>query len=158
MDDLQELHRDAEASTLALDVAQQLEALLGLDNIYTLMAWNSYGSALCNDHREQAGLDALQRVDAARRRIFPPGDRYIHTTEVGIGICLMRMKRYPEAQSELQSAVKGLEAARGPAYRRTQQAYAALRDLYGMTGRPDEARQMAAKVSGGDSAGSAASP
>jgi tetratricopeptide (TPR) repeat protein len=151
VDDLQELHRDAEASTLALDAAHQLEALLGLDNIYTLMAWNSYGSALCNDRQEQAGLDALQRVDSARRRLFSSGDRYIHTTEVGIGICLMRLKRYAEAETELKSALRGLEAVRLPAYRRTQQGYAALRDLYLLTGRPEEARQMAAKIIGGDS-------
>jgi hypothetical protein len=53
---------------------------------------------------------------------------------------------YAEAEAELRSAAQGLEAARGPNYRRTQQAYQALRDLYTLTGRADEAGRWGAKA------------
>jgi tetratricopeptide (TPR) repeat protein len=145
-DDLLELHRDGEAATVTLSAAQQLEALLGSDNMYTLIAWNNYATALCNDARELDGLAVLRRVEAARRSALPPGDRYIHATELSIGVCLMNLHRYAEAEAELKSAAQGLEAARGPNYRRTQQAYQALRDLYTLTGRTDEAGRWGAKV------------
>jgi serine/threonine-protein kinase len=145
-DDLLELHRDAEAATMAFSDAQQLQALLGPDNMYTLVAWNNDATALCNDRREVEGLAILRRVEAARRRLLPPGDRYIHVTELSIGVCLMKLRRYTEAEAELKSAVQGLEAARGPGYRRTQQAYQALRDLYTLMGQGEEAGRWGAKV------------
>jgi tetratricopeptide (TPR) repeat protein/predicted Ser/Thr protein kinase len=140
-DDLLELHRDAEAATVALADAQQLEALLGPDNMYTLVAWNNEATALCNDRREVEGLAMLRRVEATRERLLPPGDRYLYVTELGIGVCLMKLHRYAEAEAELKSAAQGLEAARGPSYRRTQQAYQALRDLYTLTGQMEEANR-----------------
>jgi eukaryotic-like serine/threonine-protein kinase len=145
-DDLLELHRDAEAATVALADAQQLEALLGPDNMYTLVAWNNEATALCNDRREVEGLAMLRRVEAARERLLPPGDRYLYVTELGIGVCLMKLHRYAEAEAELKSAAQGLEAARGPHYRRTQQAYQALRDLYALTGQMEEASRWGNRV------------
>jgi hypothetical protein len=114
--------------------------------MYTLAAWNNYATALCGDRRELDGLAVLRRVDAARRSVLPPGDRYIHATELSIGMCLVNLHRYGEAEAELKSAAQGLEAARGPSYRRTQQAYQALRDLYSLTGRADEAGRWGAKA------------
>ena len=145
-DDLLELHRDAEAATVALSAAQQLDALLGPDNMYTLVAWNNHAIAVCNDRREVEGLSVLRRVEAARRRLLPPGDRYIYGTELSIGVCLMKLHRYSEAEAELKSAAQGLEAARGPGYHRTQQAYQALRDLYTLTGQMEEAGRWSSKA------------
>jgi eukaryotic-like serine/threonine-protein kinase len=145
-DDLHELHRDAEAAAEALSSAQQLEALLGPDNMYTLIAWNNYAAALCGDHQEAQGLSVLRRVEDSRRRLLPPGDRYIHATQVSIGVCLMGLHRYPEAEAVLKEAAEGLERVRAPTYRRTQQAYRALRDLYIATERSDEAARWAAKI------------
>ena len=93
-DDLLELHRDAEAATVALSDAQQLEALLGPDNMYTLEAWNNDATALCNDRREVEGLAILRRVEAARRRLLPPGDRYIYVTELRPAL-VMGVERSP---------------------------------------------------------------
>jgi eukaryotic-like serine/threonine-protein kinase len=145
-DDLLELHRDAEAATMALSDAQQLEVLLGPENMYTLVAWNSYATALCNDGREIEGLTALRRVEAERRRLLPPGDHNIYVTELSIGVCLMKLHRYAEAETELKSAAQGLEAARGSGYHRTQQAYQALGDLYTLTGQVEEASRWRTKV------------
>ncbi|MGO9993371.1 MAG: protein kinase domain-containing protein [Steroidobacteraceae bacterium] len=145
-DALIELHRDAEAAQITLAAARRLDATLGPENLYTLMGWQEYGSAACNNHQEGAGLAALRQVEATRERILPAGNWLIYRTGVGIGICLYRAKRYAEAESALLAAVAGLEAARGPNFRRTQEAYRTLRDLYTDTGRPGEAARWAGKI------------
>jgi tetratricopeptide (TPR) repeat protein len=145
-DDLIDLHRDAEARELALSTARLLEPLLGADNMYTLTAWQEYGTAACNDHEEQAGLEALRRVETTRRRVLPAGSWVIYRAELGIGVCLYRAHRYAEAEPALLDAVAGLEAARGPKHRRTQEAYGDLHDLYAAMGRSDEAARWSGKL------------
>ena len=145
-DALIELHRDAEAAQISLDAAHQLDALVGPENLYTLMAWQEYGSAACNDQPENAGLAALRQMEAIRRRILPAGHWLIYRASASIGICQLRAKRYAEAESTLLAAVAGLEAVRGANFRRTQEAYRALRDLYTAKGRPDQAAVWAAKI------------
>jgi hypothetical protein len=145
-DDLIELHRDREAAALALSAARQLDAMVGPDNIYNIMGWQEYGSAACNDHQEEAGLSALREVDQMRRRTLPAGNWLIHRTGASIGACLLRAKRYAEAEPLLLAAAAGLEAARGSQFRRTQEAYRWLRELYLATDRPDAARIWGSKV------------
>jgi serine/threonine-protein kinase len=145
-DDLIELHRDAEAAAIALPAAQGLEALLGADNTYTLTAWQTYAVAACNNGEESAGLPIARRVESARRRLSPPTDRLLHMASTALGSCLLRSHRYAEAESVLLAAAAGLEAARGPQYRRTQDAYRNLRDLYFAAGRPRDAAVFAAKL------------
>ena len=128
--DLIDLHRDAEAARLALGTAHSLDATLGPDNWYALYAWQQYGLASCNSGDGAAGLSALQRVDTERRRLLPATHRLIYGTEVDIGLCLTRLRRFGEAEPILLAAASGLEKSRGSAYRGTQEAYAALRDLY----------------------------
>lgn len=145
-DDLIELHRDAEAAALALPAAQGLEALLGADNTYTLTAWQTYAIAECNSHEESVGLPIARRVEAARRRLLAPTDRLLHMASSALGLCLLRSHRYAEAEAVLLAAAAGLEATRGPQYRRTQEAYRNLRDLYLASGRPQSAAIYAAKL------------
>jgi hypothetical protein len=128
--DLIDLHRDAEAAQLALGTAHTLDATLGSDNWYALYAWQQYGLASCNSGHGADGLSVLQRVEAKRRQLLPATHRLIYGTEVDIGLCLTRLRRYAEAQSILLDAASGLEKSHGPAYRGTQEAYAALRNLY----------------------------
>jgi eukaryotic-like serine/threonine-protein kinase len=128
--DLIDLHRDAEAAQLALGSAHTLDATLGSDNWYALYAWQEYGLASCNSGHGADGLGVLQRVEAERRQLLPATHRLIYSTEVDIGLCLTRLRRFAEAQPILLDAASGLEKSHGPAYRGTQEAYAALRDLY----------------------------
>lgn len=144
--DLIDLHRDAEAAQLALRTAHALDATLGPDNWYALYAWQQYGLAACQSGHGADGLSALQRVQAERRRLLPATHRLVYGTEVDIGLCLTRLRRFTEAQPVLLDAASGLEKSRGPAYRETQQAYAALRDLYAAANRPDDSRQWAARL------------
>jgi eukaryotic-like serine/threonine-protein kinase len=146
--DLIDLHRDAEAAQLALATARTLDATLGSDNWYALYAWQQYGLASCNSDRALDGLAALQRVAAARRRILPAGHRLIYSTDVDIGSCLMRLRRLEAAEPVLMGAAAGLTKCRGARYPRTQEAYAALRDLYAALNRPNESAFWAAKLRG----------
>jgi eukaryotic-like serine/threonine-protein kinase len=144
--DLIDLHRDAEAAQLALDAGRTLDATLGSDNWYGQVAWEEYGLASCNSGNGTDGLSALQRVEAERRRLLPATHRLIYSTEVDIGLCLTRLRRFTEAEPILLDAASGLEKIRGADYRRTQQAYAALRDLYAAASKPDESRLWAARL------------
>ncbi len=143
---LQDEHREREAADLALPVARSFESLMGADNDYTLSAWNFYGSNACVSHREVQGMAALERVIKARQRIYPRGSWLVESTRLGIGVCLLHLHRYRDAESTLLAAVSGLEAARGPGFDRTQDGYRALRDLYAATGRAAEAARWNAKI------------
>ncbi|HUB75266.1 MAG TPA: serine/threonine-protein kinase [Solirubrobacteraceae bacterium] len=144
--DLLELHRYAEAAELAASVAHSLESTLGPESWYTLFAWNEYGTASCNDGHATQGLAALERVAAVRARTLPAGHRLIYSTNIDIGSCLTRLHRYSEAEPLLLEAADGLTRSRGTAYRRTQDAYAALRDLYEDMNQPQAANRWTAKI------------
>jgi serine/threonine-protein kinase len=143
------LHRDAEAASLARATASQLEPLLGAKNYYTLNALQSYGVASCNIGAVDEGLAVMRRVQKARSLILPAGDRLVATADLGTGLCLYRARRYDEAESTLLRAAAALEAARGPRYRRTQEAYRALRDLYAATDREPDAARFSGKIISG---------
>jgi tetratricopeptide (TPR) repeat protein len=144
--DLMDQQRDAEAADTALPTARSLEALLGADNLYTLSAWNLYGTAACSNHQEVEGLAALRRVAAARQRIYPAGDWVIYSTQLSIGVCLYHMRQYGESESTLLAAVSGMERARSSSFNRTQDGYRALRDLYATLGKGDEAARWNGKI------------
>jgi hypothetical protein len=91
-------------------------------------------------------MDAMQRVQAVRARTLPAGDRLIAVANLGFGECLFRARRYPEAEATLLQAAGDLEKSRGSAYRRTQEAYRTLRDLYAESGRAAESARWAARV------------
>lgn len=147
VNDLLDQHRYAEASDLALSAAHSVESTLGPNSWYALQAWNQYGVAACNSHQEAAGLAALERVAQSQRRTLPAGHRLIYSVELDLGSCLTRLGRFAEAETTLLAAASSLEQSRGPTHRRTQQAYAALRDLYTAMNQPDDSRRWAAKLS-----------
>jgi serine/threonine protein kinase len=144
--DLIELHRYPEAAELAASVAHSLAATLGPESWYTLFAWNEYGAAACSDGHEREGLLALERVAAVRQRTLPAEHRLIYSTNVDIGSCLTRLHRFAEAAPILLDAAEGLTKSRGAAFRRTQDAYAALRDLYTDMNQPQAAESWAARL------------
>jgi serine/threonine-protein kinase len=139
-------HREEEAAALALPAARALEALLGADNLYALSAWTLYGGAACGSQQEEEGLAALQRVAAARQRIYPAGSWPIYSTQLGIGLCQYHMRRYGESETTLLAAVSGLERARGAGFNRTQDGYRALRSLYTTLGKSDAAARWSSKI------------
>jgi eukaryotic-like serine/threonine-protein kinase len=146
VEDLIELKRSPEAIELALPLAHRIDRVLGADNGYALTAWYDYGNAACDIHQDQAGLEALRHAEAGRLRLLPAEHRLIYSVRTGIGICLMHLHRYAEAEPLLLSAASGLERARGAQFRPTQSAFRALRDLYTAMDEPDKAASWAAKA------------
>jgi tetratricopeptide (TPR) repeat protein len=145
-DDLYEQHRDAEAAAFELPTAQTLDRVAGVDHPWTLYAWALYGITACRSQQGDAGLEALRRVAAARVRLYGADDWHTHSTRVSIGICLVVLHRYAEAEPGLLQSAARLEADRGSGFLRTQAAYEALRDLYSGLGRREEAARWGAKL------------
>ena len=139
-------HRYEEAAATALPAARSLESMLGADNAYALSAWHTYGMGACGSHQEAKGIAALQRVDEARRRVYPAGTWVIYNTQLGIGQCLYHLRRYGESEATLLAAVSGLETARGSGFNRTQEGYRALGDLYAAMGKPDAAAHWRSRI------------
>jgi len=139
-------HRDADAAALALTTAQGLAATVGPDNLYTIGAWMIRGTALCEAHPGDEGVDLLRQVVASRRRIYPNGNWTVESAAVALGNCLFLAHRYAEAEAVLLPAAAQLEVSRGPRFHRTQQAYALLRDINRLEGKTAEAAAWSEKV------------
>jgi serine/threonine-protein kinase len=146
VDCLSDQGRHGEAAALGRPTAEALERLIGFEHPWTLYAWNVYGVSACRVDLAVDGLAALRRVEAARRKLYGPGDWHAASTAVAEGSCLAALGRLPEAESTLADAVTALERARGPGFHRTQAGYQALRDLCAREGRSQDAAQWAAKI------------
>ena len=141
-----DLGRFEEAKTLLQSTAEALERVEGSDNRYTTGAWADYSVAACSSRDAPAGLVAAQRVLAIRARTLAADDSRLMGAWADVGLCLVRLHRYPEAEPLLLQAAASLEAARGPGFYTTQFAYKALRELYQGDNQPLEAARFAAKI------------
>jgi tetratricopeptide (TPR) repeat protein len=144
-DTLTDLHRYAEAETVLRAAAEGLERNEGPSNRYATGAWSSFSVAACEGEDADAGLEVARRIAEIRRQSLPEGDWHQLATQTTIGLCLVRLKRYAEADPIL-SAARALESARGPKFWMTQLNYQASKELYAATGRAEEAAQMASKI------------
>jgi tetratricopeptide (TPR) repeat protein len=145
-DALTDLHRYAEAEGVLRAAAEGLERNEGPRNRYTTGAWSSFTVSACEAGHADAGLEVARRIAEIRKQSLPDGDWHLSATQTNIGLCLVRLKRYAEADPILAEARAQLEATRGPNFYQTQLNYEASQDLYAATGRPDEAAQMASKI------------
>ena len=145
-ENLIDLRRFAEASTTLRSAAMALDRALNPQHHYALGAWADYAAAACNNHEQQEGLSAAQRVLETRQKTLPAGDYHFASTRVIIGLCLTRMQRYAQAEPMLLQAVQQLEASRGAAFYHTQRGYATLSELYEALGRTDDAAAFKAKL------------
>jgi serine/threonine-protein kinase len=141
-----DLGRFAEAEQLTRAAATGLDRVQGPDSAYATSAWSDFSIAACSGADGAGGLEAARRVDAIRARSMPPGDWRRLAAQTDIGLCLVRLRRYREAEPILQKAATDLEAGRGVGFYTTQLAFKTLRELYQSTGRPFEAAQAAGKI------------
>jgi len=144
---LTDLHRYSEAGTILRAAALGLERNEGPDNRYTTGAWGDFADSACQGGDANAGLAAAYRVAEIRKHVLPEGDWRLMVPQTYIGLCLVRLKRYAEAEPLLVAARKALESARGPHFYLTELNYRASKDLYAATGRADQAALMVAKLS-----------
>jgi tetratricopeptide (TPR) repeat protein len=144
-DTLTDLRRYAEAETTLRTAAEALERNEGPSNRYTTGAWSSFSVAACEGGDADSGLEVARRIAEIRKQSLPEGDWHQLATQTTIGLCLVRLKRYAEADPVLLAA-RALESARGPKFWMTQLNYQASKELYAATGRAEEAAQMASKI------------
>jgi tetratricopeptide (TPR) repeat protein len=143
---LTDLERYAEAETTLRTAAEGLERNEGPANRYTTGAWSAFTVAACEGDDANAGLEVARRIGEIRKQSLPAGDWHLSATDTDIGLCLVRLRRYAEADPLLLAARQRLEATRGPAFYLTQLNYRASQTLYAETGRADEAARMATKI------------
>jgi tetratricopeptide (TPR) repeat protein len=144
-DTLTDLRRYAEAETTLRAAAEALERNEGPSNRYVTGAWSSFSIAACEGGDANAGLEVARRIAEIRKQTLPEGDWHQLATQTVIGLCLVRLNRYAEAEPIL-SAARALESVRGPKFWMTQLNFQASRELYAATGRAQEAAQMASKI------------
>jgi tetratricopeptide (TPR) repeat protein len=138
--------RYAEAAAEALPAAQALSHSLGDENLWTQVAWGTYGLAACRSGQGEAGLAALQRLAVVRNKRYGATDWHVYSTDVQIGTCLVALKRYAEAEPLLLDAIAELVKTKDKWAGRIEAAYEALRDLCAATGRPAEAAEWQSKI------------
>jgi tetratricopeptide (TPR) repeat protein len=143
---LTDLGRFAEAEQLLRAAAMSLDRVQGPDSRYAVAAWSDFAVAACSGADGELGLEAARRVDAIRARSMAPTDWHRLAAQTDIGLCLVRLHRYREAEPILQKAAADLESSRGREFYTTQLAFKALAELYQGTGRPAAALSMTAKI------------
>lgn len=143
---LMEQKRYPEAVAALRSAAEGLDRALGSSHRYSVSAWNNYAIASCSGPDPASGLAAEQRIAEMRAKTLTPGDWHLANTQAIIGLCLVGLRRYVEAESILLKATGELETSRGPKSPNTQRAYQWLRKLYQVTGRDVKAEALALKA------------
>jgi tetratricopeptide (TPR) repeat protein len=79
-----------------------------------------------------------QAIDIFQKSLKPDYWR-IHRSRSHLGACLVKLKRYREAEEELLAGYAGLKAALGDQHAETQKAVSRLIELYQSWGKPEKA-------------------
>jgi tetratricopeptide (TPR) repeat protein len=130
--------RYQEAADEALQAASGLSGTVGEQSSWTDTAWGVYGISACLSGHGEEGLTALRRAVALRTKRTGADSWTTMNTNVHLGVCLVNLHRYDEAEPLLLKAVAILENSRDKNLERTLTGYRALRDLYAATGRGEE--------------------
>ncbi|MDH3456620.1 MAG: serine/threonine-protein kinase [Gemmatimonadota bacterium] len=127
-----------EAETLYREALEMHELLFGHDNVNVALDRYLLAGLLCEVRGEPAqGATLLEEAIP----VFERQEQHYYgaVTRSMLGVCLTRLGRYAEAQSELQQALRMLEVDPEPDDARTKQTRERLVKLYEAWGRPDRA-------------------
>lgn len=141
-----DLGRYDESAAIQRSVAESLERTLGVEHRYTTATWSAYARAACHTDEAAAGLAAAERVAEIRARTYSPSDWRTAAIQGIVGLCLVHLQRYAQAEPMLLHVASQLEASHGPGFFNTQLAYGALRDMYAALGKPEQAAAFEAKI------------
>ena len=87
---------------------------------------------------DEAGETERQAIDTFQKSLKP--DHWmIHRSRSNLGACLVKLKRYSEAEEQLLAGYAGLKAALGERHAQTQKAVSRLIELYESWGKPEKA-------------------
>jgi non-specific serine/threonine protein kinase/serine/threonine-protein kinase len=145
---LAQLGRLDEAGVLLREVKAGYDDVHGPFHPHAMVATHSLARTLT-----EAGLPgeaaALYRDLVERaRETFPPDHIYVATFEGGLGLALLRMERYAEAEAYLLANRRTLVGIFGTDHRRTLVTDQRLVELYEAWGRPEMAAEYRSSASG----------
>ena len=140
------LKRYQEAAAESHEAALGLSAIVGENERWAKKGWDVYGYSTCLAGNGTEGLRVLRRVRDLNVRLTSADGWFTMSTDMHIGICLVSLHRYSEAEPELLGAVKGLEQSHSRHDKSLQDGYRALADLYAATGRATEAVEWQRKI------------
>ena len=141
-----DLGRFTEAEVILQPTAEALDRVHGPDSRYATGTWSDYAVAACSGQHAADGLTAARRIAETRARTLATDDWHLMAAQADIGLCLVSLRRFSEAEPLLTNAAASLEASRGAAFYTTQLTYKALHELYVRTDRAAEAERIATKI------------
>jgi Flp pilus assembly protein TadD len=94
--------------------------------------------------REQGELDEAERFHreslAMRLRLFGPKNAMAGMSRLMLGVCLSKMARFEEAESEMLEAIRVFESFQGDKVQLIA-AYGRIADFYALWGKPEKEAQ-----------------
>jgi tetratricopeptide (TPR) repeat protein len=131
--------RPIEAESLYRRVLSIDEPKFGRDHPAVGRTLTNLSLLLCQRGKADQGLQLSQRgLEISRRHMGPDSWEYA-ATESAVGVCLVGLKRYPEAEGKLLAALSGIEKTLGPTHWRADSTRARLGRLYVAWGKPERA-------------------
>jgi serine/threonine-protein kinase len=106
----------------------------------TLVAMSNLGLLLLQREAPGEALPLFREAADGLRSTLPPDHWMLGVALLNLGRCQTALRDYAVAEATLLDAQARLEKSLGPSHGRTNQARAALVELYDAWGRPEQAR------------------
>jgi eukaryotic-like serine/threonine-protein kinase len=142
---LVDLRQFAEAARLSSESYRDLLAAEGPTHQVTLFAQTILGRATCGLGEHRAALATLRDVANRRLQLYGPKHWLPANSRVLVARCMISAQQLGDAEQLLLPAIEVLESTQGPAFQRTQDAYADAVNLYTLRGDTRRAAEWRAR-------------
>ncbi len=132
-------------SAAEADFSRALEidrSLFGEQNGQTVGASSDLGDVLLRQGDNAKAEQLLQGAVKTGTALFPAGDAHVGFAQVRWGRALLRLKRFPEAETQLSAGYQCLQKQAHPPAQQIQEARQDLASVYEALHQPDKARQF----------------
>ncbi len=120
-------------------------AAQGERDVYAAIALAGLGHHHLRAGRPDRAEEYFRRALAVREQVHPPDHWRVDEARAALGACLVRQRRFGEAESLLVQAYERLSASRGAAAAEAREALDGVVALYEAWGRPDTAATYRAR-------------
>jgi tetratricopeptide (TPR) repeat protein len=139
---LTRLERPAEALPLFREVYEHTKTAQNPSHPRSLITAHNYARTLTEAGDATQAEDIYREILTLARQVFGPDHYLVATFEGGLGVSLLRLGRFQEAEHHLLFSHKGLERAFGTAHPSVKTARQRLVKLYQQSDRPEEATRF----------------
>jgi tetratricopeptide (TPR) repeat protein len=145
---------DPETARAYLSRALEIDqSLLGDGNLRTAVVKVDLADAYIQESKYAEAGAILSPAVKVIVTSFPAGEVHIGTTESSWGRVLLHLKRYQEAETQLNAGYQNLEKQHQPPLARIQEVRQDLAAVYDALGRPDQAKQFRITLAHADTGG-----